>query len=274
MTKTVVAYWCGDRLSWLRYLSVLSFVTMNPDWRFHLYYGQNPVKSRDWIGGETQDFLKYRGPDYWEHLRELDQVELIQWVNPYGVTNPLHERDLFRWSYLYINGGIFVDLDLLWLKAFEPIADDLSCELGLCATSEDIFLGVIAAQPRSAVIAGVLDASRCNLQAGSYHSTGTDAITKYLGRHCGIVGALIEKHQDVGICFVHPGILNPWNYMQVGMCFSDSVSEEMYEGCYAIHWWGSHPIAQEFNNRMNADTYERYDNVLARVAGKLYEGMR
>ena len=53
--KTAYFFWQGEQMSWLRYMTLRSFVYHNPDWRAVLYLASNPDYTRTWEGIENQE---------------------------------------------------------------------------------------------------------------------------------------------------------------------------------------------------------------------------
>ena len=121
MKKTMTFFWSGEKLSWLRYMTLYSFRKLNPDWVMELYLSKT-VKNLDekWATREVQDNFSSISEDNIDKIYDLD-INVIEHI-PQRHIHPAHNSDLFQWSWLGENSGFYSDMDILFIR---PI-DDLS----------------------------------------------------------------------------------------------------------------------------------------------------
>ena len=122
LLKTLHLYWGRNQpLSYLRYLTVISFLKHNPTWTVKVWTASaTPSKDTPWKTGEQPG--EYIGYDYLEDLylyRHEINMESI------GIPNDIpevHKSDLLRWYLLGTQGGIWSDFDILYIA---PLSDDI-----------------------------------------------------------------------------------------------------------------------------------------------------
>jgi len=106
----------GSPLSKLQYLSVISFNKYNPDWDIVIHVSTQTSAQL----GENTFVSDYTGTDWFPKLKKLPYVflhyvdlqEIGIGLDKYGVL----VSDILRVKYLYEQGGVYSDFDMLWLK--------------------------------------------------------------------------------------------------------------------------------------------------------------
>ena len=113
-------YWEGSSFSYLHYLSVKSFIDLNPDWTTRIYTPTHlSIAPPEWATPEQK--ATYTGYNYFPNLGELD-VEIIPIdLDEYLGMETAHihcvqRSDLFRWKLLAEEGGGWSDSDIIYTK--------------------------------------------------------------------------------------------------------------------------------------------------------------
>ena len=78
-------YWNMEKLSYLQYLTVRTFMEINPDWEIILWYPKYPSKVVTWKTKEQEYELKFVD-DYLPQLKDLSIASCF--VNFPGPLNP------------------------------------------------------------------------------------------------------------------------------------------------------------------------------------------
>jgi Glycosyltransferase sugar-binding region containing DXD motif len=113
--KILHLYWGKNRpLSYLRYLTVKTFISLNPVWQVKLWVPTSINK--EYIPWKTGEQIEgYNGKDYLVDL----EVCLIN-MSIIGIPDDLpevHKADLFRWYILGKEGGVWSDMDILYVRS-------------------------------------------------------------------------------------------------------------------------------------------------------------
>ncbi len=120
--KRLITYWGRNApMSWMRYMSVKSFISFNPEWVVEVLTPQYPVKGKGWNSKEFE--VAYNGKDWFHALDALPGVK-VKWIDFSIVASLLssevHRSDYIRYSEL-ANGGVWSDMDVLYLKPIEDL---------------------------------------------------------------------------------------------------------------------------------------------------------
>jgi len=123
--KIMHVYWGGNKpLSFMRYLTILSFSKYNPDWEIRCYTPTNPIKEEAWTGGEQKNHL-YGGHDHLKDAAALENVSIIRKdfsdIGIPGALSEVHRSDLLRLYLLSEYGGLWSDMDILYINSMNNI---------------------------------------------------------------------------------------------------------------------------------------------------------
>jgi len=129
--RIIHLYWGKNQpLSYLRALTVLSFHKLNPDWDVRLWVPSVPSQESPWKTGEQVNC--YTGHDYLIDLCDFVYVIDFESVGIPNSTPEVHKSDLLRWYLLAEYGGIWSDMDILYIKSLSDTKCDQWVGAGLC----------------------------------------------------------------------------------------------------------------------------------------------
>jgi len=122
LPKIIHLYWGQNQpLSYFRYLTVISFAKLNPDWTIKVWT-PTEISTIDtpWTTGEQAG--EYIGRDYMEDLKPyVTEINLSEIGIPSNIPE-VHKSDLLRWYLLGTYGGVWSDFDILYIK---PMPDNI-----------------------------------------------------------------------------------------------------------------------------------------------------
>jgi hypothetical protein len=113
-------YWGGGPLLYLRYLTVKTFMKFNPDWQVILWYPMYSFTGKSW--GIEHNYLPLNTKlckDYLPELMESSVTKMPVDFKELGFrdnTPEVHKADYMRIYTLFLYGGIWTDLDILFFK--------------------------------------------------------------------------------------------------------------------------------------------------------------
>jgi hypothetical protein len=105
-------YWDNPILPFMNYLSIKSFTYYNPHWNINVYIPFEMLQNLNTIANNF----------YWQELYNMDNVKIIPIILP---TNSISfmdaniKKDYVKWHILYVIGGIWSDLDILYINSVE-----------------------------------------------------------------------------------------------------------------------------------------------------------
>lgn len=113
-------FWDGNPLSFLRWASINSFSALNPDWELRFHMTKDTAAAR-WSSNENK---QVDCDDYRERLGDISNLKIIE-ETAFGGMHGVHQSDLLRTRYLFEDGGIWSDVDILYHKPM----DELACNI-------------------------------------------------------------------------------------------------------------------------------------------------
>lgn len=97
-------YWANSFMPFINYLSIKSFMYYNPHWHINLYVPENFPKDKMNVADEN----------YWYEIYISKNISVIP-INLDNLSTNI------KWHVLYNNGGVWSDLDLLYINSVENI---------------------------------------------------------------------------------------------------------------------------------------------------------
>ena len=181
--KIVHFYWGNEKLSYLRYLSVLSFRKLNPTWEIKVHIPAVLSTAPPLWDTEHQKNINIT-EDYFDQLNQLN-VEIIKHDFSEDFDNTAHEvhkSDFLRWKILSSIGGVWSDIDILYVNPMDNLLenrDELkNCELFLCPYKENgkHTIGFLMSSPDNVFFKEILDLAKINYVPNRYQCIGSELI--------------------------------------------------------------------------------------------------
>lgn len=263
--KIVHFYWGKNNpLTFLQYLSVVSFREHNPGWKIKIYYPLYTTKSLFWNTFEQK--LDIVSNDYFKELYKHD-VETIEIdFDTIGFKNSYPEvikSDYFRYYILCKEGGIWSDFDILYINSIENINYDNFKVYGdknnieFCINYNHYWgndfmysVGFIASTPNNKIIKNLTDnCFKCITT--NYQSLGNIYVKNLLkspdelSKNINNVNFLIFPKEF----YLPYGVSSELNYI-----FNETNFNMITENTVGIHWFNGHPTSRQFQNDLEKNT--------------------
>jgi hypothetical protein len=240
-----VLFWAGGKLSYLRYLTFKSLRHFHPEEKIELYISHNFDKSIHNWGCEKQDFeTENIQKDYIDELPKINvEVKHVDYIGSPKIC-PVLQADLFRWMWMKQEGGIYLDTDQIILKSFESLPlekEFIYCRYIEAQCGDYIPTGVLGLEKNSPIADITLKHTINSYNPHNYNSSGPFMMRNAI------------KEMDLTRSFNAPfQYFYPIN--------SSKDVWKIYEGCFSqyketlsAHWFGGHPLSQEFNKNYTED---------------------
>ena len=255
-------------MSWLRYMTLYSFRKLNPDWEMELHLSNIDKRSKYWRGNVDQDFHSYTGKNW---LPEVEKLGITLKECPVFVegAGPSHNSNHFKWNELATNGGIYSDMDVLFIKPIDALYEQIkNYRYGLCLDEKGNYLiGFMFSKKASWLTANnrffrhAFNASKRSFDRKAYMSAGNGAIMLALREAGASHIHHVPKYKE-GLLYMNLQNVYPFRWNQKHDFFH-SCHTELPEETIGIHWYAGQPVAQKFNNDINPDTLDNYNNTMA-----------
>lgn len=252
-------YWGGGALSYLQHLSVVSFKKHNPDWEVNLWMPKvSKLVAPTWESEEHVD--RYTGKDFLEATKKLCNVKLVDFQE--WEADTLHEvqkSDFIRWKVLYDYGGVWSDLDILYIKPLHKLLEQ-DFDATICYDGFHHFIGFFVAKPKQPIYKDIFEEARERVKApfsNDYQFLGSRMLkSMYFG-----IMTINKVYPDSKILNLPVSLLYSYT--------ADDVSEMLFgkvdrtnENIIGLHWYNGHPLAKKYLNSF--DKYRQNDSVISR----------
>jgi hypothetical protein len=260
-------FWAG-RMSWLRYLTLQSFRKFNPAWEMVLYSSIQDCTSKTWETAEDSD-NSYAGDDWTDRVSDLG-VRQEAWDCPLGSVPPAHASDVLTWHVLAGVGGLYCDMDVLWLRPIEDLHERYRRSSAMfCLESGYLAVGLLASSPGCQVFK---DALQMVQNIRTYQGNGTDLLYRLANaprrdrndrRADGVraVESLRNKYPSERITDVVDGTIYPYDWRHLKEIFARTNPVPKSLG---VHWFGGDARSQPWINLLTPDTYKYRTNTLTK----------
>ena len=258
-------FWSGSKMSALRFLTFVSLRKHHPNAEITLYLSKKSDKNVSW-GVEKQDFQCFNGEScYIDKLSSLD-VKIVE-AELFPTYAPNFQSDLFRWWWIHNNGGFYLDTDQIILKPFNDLPLDVDLIYSMYrAESCGIYspVGAIGAKKGCKIVEGIMnEMSRC-YDPDNYNSLGPFMFRDLYFKHQ-------EKwHNENTIFNAPPNYFYPFSESRlITRAYTSNV--HLTGEVYSLHWYGGHPMSQEFNNTFSEESCLVNEDTISKLAKPLFK---
>ncbi len=267
--KQVFFYWGSSKMSFLRWMTIASFRYHNPDWRILLY---KPIKRTDVIpwcnkmfDNDGTQFL-----DYTNSFHRLG-VEMVDFdFGSIGINNDLneiHKSDLIRYHLLSQIGGVYADMDILWIKPMTELTVNHEAQDQARSRATYVYFGQVPGEPREAHAIGFLMSTpggrfytdvfrraceRLHLSSQEYQAYGADLLNERFLR------PVIEDYGDVG--YIGKEAVYAIDHDDREFLYQAEGLHLLSESSVGIHWYGGSEYVGQLIYTLNHANFLKYDN--------------
>ena len=243
-------FWCGAKLTYLRYLTFKTLRHFHPHSRIQLFVSSKFDTKNKGTGKGGSEELEFADPnfetvDYMPKLKELD-VEVIRF-DRYNSMGCNHQSDMFRWWFLAnndlnSNGSFYLDTDQIILRSFKALPLNYkfiytSYNVEPIGGSSQLYspVGVLGATSDSRVVRYIASNLLGYFKPDSYECIGPHAF----GKIC----KMIDMSEGFN---APPQYFYPTIYVdRVSSIYNGSL--EIKDDNYSLHWFGGWHESQIFN---------------------------
>jgi hypothetical protein len=262
--KKIFFYWGSPVMSWLRYMTLYSFRKLNPDWEMELHVSNIDKKNKYWYTFECQDFHSYKGKNYLSEVEKLG-VKIKECPVFVDGAGPSHNSNFFKWNELATNGGIYADMDYLFVKPIEEFYNSIKKFRTGISYSKDWAWGThgghysisfMFSNGNNSFFKDVYNADLEYYDLDRYQGAGVEPLYLMLER-----GSGMTPYID-GLYYIPMNVAYPWRCKEQKDLFN-LCHTKLPEETIGIHWYAGHPEAQKFNNEINPDTLSNFNNTMS-----------
>ena len=156
--KILFTYWEGDQLSWFHYYTIYSIHKYNPDSEICIYTSENPSGIfRQWTSGEHK--IDINKTISLNKILDINpnkiKLKKIDFTEEYFINNNIsciYKADFTRIIKLYEHGGVWFDMDILFIKPMPDFLFTKDIDMYLFTYYGTVPTGFIACKPKCELI--------------------------------------------------------------------------------------------------------------------------
>jgi len=234
-------YWGGSFLPYLRYLTIVSFIRHNPDWKVFFYTPKIEVKNISWTTHEQKYSLF--GNNYLEKVKTLPiQVEVFDFETV-GLNNRLsevHKSDFLRWHLLFSVGGLWSDMDILYFKPVPVFSFDVG--ISICYYGHSI--GFLPATAGSLYYKQVLKKVKEFYKEEIYQGAGATILNKHFKN----VSDIYVRFKDSKYYNMPMDLVYAYDAKHIREIFCSRSHLRFTKNSIGLHWYAGDILAGKFMN--------------------------
>lgn len=244
--KVVHFYWDKSPLSFLNLLSVKSFKELNPDWTVKLYEPKFRHNNISWVGYTQKE--KYSNINYlqyvYKYCDEIIEVDLEE-LNFRNDVSEVYKSDFLRWFLLSTEGGLWSDMDVLYIKPMHML------DLTICEESErninNYLIGFLLASRNNDFYANISKKSIKEFNSLEYQSIGNKLIRKLYPD----IFDIECLHDKISMANIPLNIVYPYNYRDLSNLYKTNNEYLITDETIGIHWYNAEPMSKEYCNSLD-----------------------
>lgn len=265
-------FWTGP-MSWLRNMTLRTFVRHNPGWEVRLYFSEAPPALKTWKS-DMDDDHEYTGLDY--------QAKVPQAVIRYPAVLPwpmsaAQACDWFQWRLLATDGGWFSDMDIIWIRPMDAVIKEAkTADAVFCLESGMMAIGLVGAKPGCKLFNDLAMSQEVEKRACDYQYYGTDWVYRFAGirppldpKTCPGEQALRRLRQHYSntgpgfnqvIADLPSQTVYPLGWRQIDQLWK--ADRPVDPRAIGLHWFGGHRLSRYWSQMLTEENLPHYGNTV------------
>jgi hypothetical protein len=268
--KIIFTYWEGDQLSILHYLTIYSLHKNNPELDIFIYTDDNPKNIlREWNSHEHSIDIQKKIP--LSKLIEINPNKIflrpINFKKEYKFDNNIsiiYKADYIRIAKLYEHGGIWFDMDILFIKPIPGFFFEEDIQAFIFNYSGVLPTGFLATIPKSKYLDKLYKGASeiiKNKKLNNYQKIGPIIwIEEYIK---------LNEKQKTKIKTLDNNLIYPFLWDQLDKLYKKN--SILPENTFGIHWFNGAPKTKEFINQFDINNINPdnslFDTLISKIKG-------
>ncbi|QKF93572.1 dTDP-6-deoxy-L-lyxo-4-hexulose reductase [Fadolivirus algeromassiliense] len=253
-------YWDGSKLSYLQYLTIITFKKFNPNWKIVLYTPIIRYTQKTW--STTEQKVSYNGFDYLPKLLELDiDVRKIDFEK-IGFKNEIPEvikSDYLRYWLLGNYGGLWSDMDIIYIKPIDQmfsstlqVYGDINMIDTVIAFYNNYYsIGLLMSKQDNPYFIELVNNANKYLNLTKYQSIGSELLLK-LYKNPSLIK---NKYKQLNIITLDKYVYLPYDWNKINEIFLLSLPQNIKDHTIGIHWFNGSKISVMYENMIEENKF-------------------
>lgn len=252
--KILHLYWNNNILSFLNYLTIISFNKFHENWQIIVYIPEMSNTNITWTSNEQKITIK--STDYINKLKNIKNVKIEILSNEFMKQHSIFElndvlrSDYLRFYLLHTFGGVWSDFDIIYIKNIENIfTHDNESIAFRCKLNKSIYhpVGFFISKKESNFFKHINDNQLQNMNNKTYQSIGATLLNKLCP----------NSENNYNVIF-----LDNTYYLYFQGCTRDitnlftKLNTNFPNETVGIHWFNGSDISKKYINNFDKSTFE------------------
>jgi hypothetical protein len=267
-------YWGGDKLSYLRFLSIKTFRNQNPDWNILVHVPKILSTAQPAWESFHQKNVKIE-QDYFDRVSKISNIKIVTHdFAEYNFDNQAHEvhkSDFLRWKLLNNYGGLWSDIDILYTKPMQALPENCQensrVDTALCPLSDSRkhTVGFLLSSQGNNFFQYIGEQAREKYNPEAYQCMGSELINHGFATF----ESLQTQFPNNTFIFLNKNCVYSITSGEIGL-FYQTVDRNVQKKLdskrtIGFHWFAGHPQSQEFENILTHTNVNQYNNLPAHI---------
>jgi len=253
--KLLHLYWDGSPLSYLNYLTVVSFNKHNKNWKINIYTPVKRTLKKSWSGFENK--LEYNERCYFNELNNIKNVTISQIdFDEIGFDNDISEvikSDYLRYYLLDKYGGVWSDFDIIYTG---NICSKLNFEEDTIIFKKGIDyypIGFFVSMPGCNFFKFILEQAKMNYNKDEYQSIGADLFIQLFVRNNMNINHIQES---LRICDISYYLPFEWDQLDQFLVEKENT---LPDNCIGLHWFNGASPSKQYAIELEKRKYNNFE---------------
>lgn len=260
--KVLYLYWDGSQLSYLQYLTVVTFKEQNPTWSVVMYMSTPTHRFTEKTWNISEQKTLYTGKNYLDDLYKLDiDVRKINF-DDIGFRNDIPEvikSDYLRYWLLGNYGGMWSDMDVIYMKPVDELfnknllvfGDSTKIDTVICYFSDHYPIGLFMSKPNNPFFLHLQQSASSHLNINQYQSIGCTLVKDCFNNPADIK----EKFPELNILVMSNSCYLPYAWNMIDDIFLYDISKNITDCTIGIHWFNGSSTSVKYENMIDNKTF-------------------
>lgn len=241
-------YFGGQKLEYLRFLSISTFIKLNPDWEINFYFPSITTLGVTWQTNEQKHSVK---TDYTENLKKLPiRIKEVDFEE-LGINNNIsevHKSDFLRLYLLSTQGGLWSDTDILYYRPMNNLEinkeENKDVDTVFCLNQNPFYhyIGFLLSSEKNCAFKKLYDLSKEYFNKEEYQSIGTRLYSKIYPT----ISSIKEEFEFLNPIDIPKSCVYPYSSKEIKKIYSSNNTDVIDDYTVGIHWFGGHPVTGAF----------------------------
>jgi len=270
--KILHIYWGGGIMTYIRFLTIKSFINQNPDWKIMFWYPKFPNKNMTWYT-EEQKYDISQCTDFLPKLMNMPITKTSVDFRDYGFDNNIsevHKADFIRLELLSTIGGLWSDMDIFYFKPMNSLylntIENKNIETFYCDHDYGHSVGFLMSSEKNKFFETLKELSKREYISILYQSIGALTFNKYFSSFESINSITPAINISMDVVYAH----NAGDVRNI----INGIRPKFTNESIGVHWYAGSPLWMDFINKTNGGLNNLPDSIIGNLLKNYHEDIK